>query len=102
MPKFGAFWNAYPRKKSIEKAKAAWRLALDDGADPDLIVAAAVAYAYERVSEDARFTPYPATWLDTGRYHDEPDPTPPPPAAGSGGHQPWMNPQDQDEYDEKW
>lgn len=82
MPKFGAFWNAYPRKKSIEKAKDAWRAAIDDGADPDRIVAAATAYAYERRGEDHRFTPYPGKWIEEARYLDEPDPPAPPPSNG--------------------
>lgn len=97
---FVAFWNAYPRKKSMGKAKDAWRLALDDGADPDVIVAAATAYAFERANEDARFTPYPARWLEEGRYLDEPDPAPPPNSQDPGGHQPYRNPEDQDLYDE--
>lgn len=103
MKKFGAFWNAYPRKKSIEKAKTAWRAALDDGADPDLIVAAATAYAYERRGENPNYTPYPATWLAAGRYHDEPDPEPPPEtegANGSGWSGPFRNPENQDVYEE--
>ena len=81
MTKFGAFWFAYPRSKSIEKAKTAWRQALDRGADPDHIVAAATTYAVERAGKEVKYTPYPATWLDAGSYDDEPDPTP---AADTG------------------
>lgn len=73
MTKFGAFWLAYPRSKQIEKAKAAWREALDRGAEADHIVAAATAYAQERAGKPDKYTPYPATWLNDGRYDDEPD-----------------------------
>jgi len=77
MEKFGAFRLNYPRKKSFEKAKEAWRRAIDRGADPDHMVEAAAAYAQERAGEPAQYTPYPATWLDNGRYDDEPDPKQP-------------------------
>ncbi len=75
-PAFGEFWVCYPRSKQIEKAKRAWCDALDRGADPDLIVKAAKAYAHERHGQDPRYTPYPARWLDDGRYEDQPDPEP--------------------------
>ncbi|MGW5173193.1 hypothetical protein ACWERY_02345 [Streptomyces sp. NPDC004082] len=92
-PRFGDFWLLYPRSKQIEKAKRAWREALDRGADPDVIVKAAKAYAHERAGKDAKYTPYPATWLDTGSYEDQPDPE-------GGGYQPYRNPADQSVYDE--
>jgi hypothetical protein len=101
MKKFGAFQLNYPRKKSFEKAKDAWRRAIDRGADPDRMVEAAAAYARERAGEPAQYTPYPARWLDDGRYDDEPDPEPPP-ATGADGYQPHRNPTDQDAYDAPW
>lgn len=91
-PRFGDFWLLYPRSKQIEKAKRAWRDALDRGADPDLIVKAAKAYAHERASKDAKYTPYPATWLDNGSYEDQPD--------EAGG--PYRNPEDPSGYHEDW
>jgi hypothetical protein len=75
MTKFGAFWLAYPRSKQMEKAKQAWRDAIDRGADPDHLVAAATAYAQERADKPVKYTPFPATWLNDGRYDDDPDPT---------------------------
>jgi hypothetical protein len=96
MEKFGAFRCNYPRKKSFEKAKDAWRRAIDRGADPDRMVEAAAAYARERAGEPAQYTPYPATWLDNGRYDDEPDPEPsgkPNPHSVKGaGHRPFEPP----------
>lgn len=99
---FLAFWNAYPRKKSMGKAKDAYRLALNEGADPEVILAAATNYAIERTNEDARFTPYPAKWLEEGRYLDEADPAPPPTAPSSGGFQPYQDPADDSAYHEGW
>ncbi|MFJ3984361.1 helix-turn-helix domain-containing protein [Streptomyces fungicidicus] len=91
-PAFGEFWICYPRSKQIEKAKQAWCDALDRGADPDLIIKAAKAYAHERKGEEPRYTPYPATWLNNGSYEDQPDPE-------AGGYQPYRDPTDESVYD---
>ena len=91
-PAFGEFWVCYPRSKQIEKAKQAWCDALDRGADPDLIIKAAKAYAQDRRGEDPRYTPYPATWLNNGSYEDQPDPE-------AGGYQPYRDPTDESVYD---
>ncbi|WP_051135521.1 hypothetical protein [Streptomyces sp. 351MFTsu5.1] len=95
-PTFGEFWVCYPNPMQIEKTKRAWRDALDRGADPDLIVKAAKAYAYARRNEDAKYTPYSATWLNNGGYDD------PMPAASSQADGPHRNPDDQSEYDQGW
>jgi hypothetical protein len=89
----------YPRSKQIEKAKTAWREALDRGADPDLIVKAATAYAHERHGQDAKYTPYPATWLNNGSYEDQPDPDRP---AGQDDSGPHRNPEDPSDYHQDW
>ncbi|MFE9391645.1 hypothetical protein [Streptomyces sp. NPDC006784] len=101
LDQFGAFWTVYPRSKQIEKAKRAWRDAIDRGADPEHLVAAATAYAHERKDQEAKFTPYPARWLDDGRYDDEPDPQP---AKGRhlravGDWQPFQPPTDHSVYE---
>ncbi|MDX3544352.1 hypothetical protein PV729_45465 [Streptomyces europaeiscabiei] len=97
---FGAFWSNYPKKRDREEAKKAWIAALKRGAEPQLMVDAAQAYARERFGKEAQYTKYPATWLNKGCYDDEPDPQGPPLRAVSGGYQPWKNPADQDAYDE--
>lgn len=81
---FGAFWFSYPKKKAREEAKQAWIAAIERGADPARIVAAATAYANERVGEDPKYTKYPATWLKKGCYDDEPDPTHKPAVPANG------------------
>jgi hypothetical protein len=99
---FGAFWLTYPKRKAKEEAKKAWIAAIKRGADPQRIVAAAKAYTHERHGQDAKFTKYPATWLNKGCYDDEPDPQPAPGRphlkAVSGGWQPYQQP-DQSAYD---
>ena len=86
---FGAFWFSYPKKKAREEAKQAWIAAIERGADPARIVAAATSYANERNGEDPKYTKYPATWLKKGCYDDEPDPTPPPKTDGIPQQNDW-------------
>ncbi|MFE1362583.1 hypothetical protein [Streptomyces harbinensis] len=96
LKKFWAFWTVYPRKKQQEKAREAWCAALDRGADPEQIITAATAYAFERQHADHTYTPYPANWLDKGSYADEPDPQPPAAAQQRTSHrfQPRTTPTD--------
>lgn len=94
---FGAFWLTYPKRKAKEEAKKAWIAAIKRGADPQHIVTAAKGYAHERQGQDAKYTKYPATWLNKGCYDDEPDPQPEPNGrphlrAVSGGHVPFQCP----------
>ncbi len=72
---FTDFWAAYPRKKGKQQALKAWIKAVKDGAEPTLIVQGAERYALERANEDPQYTAHPATWLNAGRWEDEPDPT---------------------------
>lgn len=98
---FGAFWLTYPKRRDKEAAKKAFIAAVERGADPAHIVAAAQAYARERADEDPKYTKYPATWLNNGCYDDEPDsPGRPSLRAVSGGYQPFRNPSDQSVYEE--
>lgn len=89
---FEAFWSAYPKKKAKGDARKAWGQVLKRGAEPHTIVAAAHQYARERDGEDPQYTAYPATWLRSERYADEPDPMYQPPRQRAGSHQPYRNP----------
>jgi len=101
---FGAFWLTYPKRKAKEEARKAWIAAIKRGADPKQIVAAAKDYAHERKDQDAKYTKYPATWLNKGCYDDEPDPQPAPGSRPKlravGDWEPWRNPANQDDYDQ--
>jgi hypothetical protein len=92
----------YPKKREREAAKKAWIAAIERGVDPKRMVDAAQAYARERFGQDAKYTKYPATWLNKGCYDDEPDAPDgrPPLRAVSGGYEPYRNPTDQSVYDE--
>lgn len=103
-PTFEDFWKAYPLKKAKLAAERAWKKALFqvplDGraARAQLIVDGAERYAKERADEPAKFTRYPATWLNGGCWEDEP-------VKPSGyrpyrdedmypGAEPWFKPED--------
>ncbi|WP_030917433.1 helix-turn-helix domain-containing protein [Streptomyces sp. NRRL B-24720] len=96
---FGAFWLNYPKKRAREEAKKAWIAAIARGADPQHIVTAAAGYAKERAGEDAKYTKYPATWLNKGCYDDEPDQPSRPRLRAVGDYEgPWTNPEDHNDY----
>ena len=72
-PEFTEFWAAYPRKVGRASGQRAWRAALRAGAFPKQIIAGA-----ERFRDECRargtasnYIPYPARWLNDGRYADE-------------------------------
>ncbi len=82
---FQRFWAAYPRKvgkKAAETAYAkAWqlvraRLAEGSGAEGGeahgFLHGRAKAYSASPAGQAGKFTPHPATWLNQGRYDDDP------------------------------
>lgn len=72
---FERFWQAYPRKVGKLAARKAYAVAVRKVAGPDppgLLIE-----AVERAKPfwtDPRFIPHPATWLNQGRWDDEPEP----------------------------
>lgn len=74
-PQFDAFWDAYPRrvgKKAAEKAYAKAITGLNGTEDPHgKILRAVQTYAAEVT--DPKFIAHPTTWLNGGRWDDEPD-----------------------------
>jgi hypothetical protein len=77
LPTFEDFWAVYPRKVGKKAAKAAWSRAIRDGTAPSAIVEAATAYARDP-RRDPRYTAHALTWLNQGRWDDEPEVTPAP------------------------
>ena len=72
---FERFWQAYPKKKSKEGARRAWKKL-----NPDLALCREMAAALERDKrsrdwqrDDGAYIPYPASWLNGRRWEDEPD-----------------------------
>jgi hypothetical protein len=74
-PLFDEFWKYYPRHKAKAAAKKAWDKALKNGADPEAVIFGARRYATDpqRAESEAKYTAYPATWLNQERWDDEPD-----------------------------
>lgn len=65
---FEAFWAAYPRKLAKDDARKAFVKAVKKAPVAEIIG------GLERVKpgwDDAQFIPYPATWLNGGRWKDE-------------------------------
>lgn len=72
--RFAAFWKAYPRKVGKEKAWQAWQRVRPDA---DLLTAMLAALEWQSRSADwmrdgGQFIPHPTTWLNQGRWDDEP------------------------------
>jgi hypothetical protein len=70
---FAAFWQAYPKKKAKDDALKAFQKRKPDQALLDAMLRAITA---QRGTEDwqkegGKFIPYPATWLNDGRWQDE-------------------------------
>lgn len=68
---FDAFWKDYPRKVGKEAAKKAFGRALKQ-TDLNTIMEGVVSLRMEVAGKDPKFTPHAATWLNAGRWDDEP------------------------------
>ena len=69
---FDQFWQVYPRKEAKKAALTAW-LRATRYVDPAVIIDAALRYRADP-NRDAEFTAHPATWLNQGRWEDDPLP----------------------------
>lgn len=67
--RFDDFWQVYPNRKARGAAVRAWKTAVKK-ADPDVIIAAAEAYARDP-KRDPEFTAHGSTWLNGERWLDE-------------------------------
>lgn len=68
------FWPAYPRHVGKAAAERAWTKARKDGTPADEIITGARRYAAEceRRQTEPHYIAHPATWLNAGRWADEP------------------------------
>ncbi len=69
---FDEFWKAYPRKVGKQAAEKAYAKAAKT-TEENVIIAGARRYADDPNRVDA-FTAHPTTWLNAGRWNDEPLP----------------------------
>ena len=77
-PAFSEFWKAYPRKvgrKAAHKAFAkAWTSLVAAGSEPTDILTGVALLAADPNKPSKEFLPHPSTWLNEGRWDDEPYP----------------------------
>jgi DNA-binding MarR family transcriptional regulator len=72
MDNFEAFWKAYPKKKAKDDAlKAFNKRKVDKQLLDSMLAAIAIQARSDDWTKDAgKFIPYPATWLNDGRWQD--------------------------------
>lgn len=70
---FEQFWNVYPKKIGKRAALQAWRKAKDKPPLVDIMQVIDKAKQSEQwTKENGQFIPHPSTWLNQGRWMDEP------------------------------
>lgn len=67
---FEEFWKAYPRKVCRDKALEAWGRALRRAPAKAIVWAVNYQARARKFPEEERYIPYPAKWLDDGRWLD--------------------------------
>ena len=70
---FDLFWKVYPLKVGKVAAKKAWSKAVQE-TDHNEIILGALSYA-EDPNRHPSYTAHPSTWLNAGRWADDPLPT---------------------------
>jgi hypothetical protein len=69
---FDLFWKAYPKKKAKIDAMKAWGKAKTKPPIENILQAVKEQSASDEwVKEKGRYIPYPATWINAGRWSDE-------------------------------
>jgi uncharacterized protein YdaU (DUF1376 family) len=74
---FERWWQAYPRKVGKDAARKAFDRAVRSGATPGTLLFALTIYPWP---DDLHFTPHPSTWLNQGRWKDDPSTVAPAPS----------------------
>lgn len=69
---FTEFWQSYPRRVGKSAAKKAFAKAYQVAGD--VVIMGAVRFASDPNLPPAQFVPHPVTWLNQGRWDDEPLP----------------------------
>lgn len=82
---FAEFWQAYPKRVGKKGAEKSYARALKAGATPAELLAGAQRYTQQVSGKDPEFVAHPQTWLNQGRWEDEPPQTTP----GEAEDEPW-------------
>lgn len=95
---FEQFWRAYPKRIGKKKAYSAWKKATDRPEMAQVIRRIEESKRTEQwMKENGQFIPHPSTWINEGRWDDEPmlsngktqRPPPPPPKTDPIGRGLW-------------
>lgn len=72
-PEFEQFWEAYPRKVGKKAARKAWEKATDRPAiDVILCAIERAKRSPQWLKDGGQYIPHPATWINQGRWMDQP------------------------------
>ncbi len=71
---FANFWSIFPRKVGKQAAEKAWAKALKKATASEIIAGAQRLADDPNLPTDKTFIPHPSTWLNEGRWSDEPYP----------------------------
>lgn len=73
--RFERFWKAYPRKKAKDKAESWFKRKKPTIELVDIMIEAINKFkkTEDWIKENGKYIPYPATWLNGGRWKDEID-----------------------------
>lgn len=75
---FGAWWDVYPRKVGKREAEKIYlRLLSKSEATEEELMAGVKRYAIACAGKDPQYIAHPRTWLNQGRWADEPPPSRP-------------------------
>lgn len=77
---FAEFWQVYPRKVGKDAARKSWGNAVKRATIPDIMAA----LARQVWPVDRQFIPHPSTWLNQGRWQDDPLAAAPAPTDAAG------------------
>ena len=71
---FDRFWNEYPRKVGKEKARQSWRTTAKIRPTIEKVIAAVqrAISSDQWLKDNGQFIPHPSTWLNQGRWDDQP------------------------------
>lgn len=70
---FDEFWSVYPRREAKSAAKVKFAAAVKRGVSFDVILIGAKRYR-DDPNREPQYTAHPATWLNQGRWDDDPLP----------------------------
>jgi hypothetical protein len=80
--KFSQFWSIYPRKVARKDAIKAWEKLPDSDKSLALSTIPAHVQFWSVSGTEPQFIPYPASWLNGERFHDEIEIPKPKPETG--------------------